>query len=193
MGSRGFTLLEALISLSIMAVVALTALAALRFGIGVMERGEMAADEAFIMRYFSGHFQSVCASAYPYATDDGALVFEGRADRLALVSAALPPHPGVPWGGARLVEYSSGERGLAVREATVPSAGEPAIEGIPLSISVERASFAYLGESGWEQGWDAGARQRLPDAVKATIYIRGRQEPMTFVARLGRAAVEAKR
>ncbi len=182
MGRRGFTLVEVIISMAIVAAVAVIAMASLRFTLDVSERGEEAAEEAFIKRYFSGEFRRLAASAYPYRDEDGEILFRGEEHALSFVTSGATAMSGAPWGGARLLEYSMNGGRLLLREAQVPYAhfapGRPAL----ITAFAERIEFSYLGPSGWERVWEISSENMLPRAIRVVLHISGRKEPLVFRA-----------
>lgn len=188
--NRGFTLVEVIISIAIVAVVALIALASLRLALGVWDRGEEAAEEASVKRYFSGEFRRLVASAYPYRDEEGEILFRGEGHSLLFVTAGSVARSGSPWGGARLLEYSMVGGRLSLKEAQVPYA--PFATGRPSLITAyaERVEFSYLGVSGWERAWDASAEKRLPRTIRAAVYLADRNEPLTFDADINIGTIE---
>jgi len=191
---KGFTLVEVIISTAIVAVVALIALASLRFALGVWDRGAEAAEEAAVKRYFSGEFRRLVASAYPCEDEDGEILFHGEESSLSFVSAGRTASTGMPWGGVRLLEYSMDEGRLFLKEAQVPYAPFAAARPSLITACAERVEFSYLGLSGWERAWDAAEEKRLPKAIRAAVYLSNKKKPLIFEAGIntGKGEQEAR-
>lgn len=178
MGRRGFTLIELVLSTSLVALVLLVALSSVRFGTRLWESGYRVADQGWVKRYFTTGFQNDIASAFPYRDKDG-ILFKGTPGRLVFVTASSAT--ALPWGGARLVVYEMEDGRLVMREEVLPLAEERTFtKTTELSREVEDIRFAFLGSSGWEDEWDGIEKDALPLAVKAEVLIKGRSEPEEF-------------
>lgn len=182
MNRRGFTLIELVLSLSLVAVLLIVALSSVRFGAGLWESGNKSADRGWIKRYFTTVFKAEVSSAFPYADADGNIVFSGMPEKLIFVSAG-GSGGGLPWGGARLVEYAVQDGCLVLKERALPDAGEKslAIE-TELSKDVEQVRFSYLGAGGWEDGWSGVEKNGMPRAVKAAVLVKGVEKAFEFSA-----------
>lgn len=181
MNRRGFTLIELVLSLSLVAVLLLVALSSVRFGAGLWESGNKTADRGWIKRYFTTVFHAEVSSAFPYAGPDGDIVFSGRPERLVFVSTGFG---GVlPWGGARLVEYVVQDGCLVLKERVLPDAVEKSQAKVTeLSKDVERVVFSYLGAAGWEDGWEGSEKKSVPKAIKAAVFVKGVEKAFEFSA-----------
>lgn len=177
MDRRGFTLIELVLALSLAAVVLLVALSSARFAAGLWESGQRTADRDWIERYFTSVFQSEVASAFPYE-GAGGVVFYGKADRLGFVSAGFAE--GLPWGGARLIEYAVEDGCLVVKEKTLPDSEGSFSRSTELTREVESVSFSYLGAAGWVEAWDGAGMNGMPRAVAALIFVKGFDSPLQF-------------
>lgn len=178
MDRRGFTLIELVLSTSLVALVLLIALSSLSFGTRLWESGYRVADQGWVKRYFLASFQNDIASAYSYRDKDG-ILFRGTPTHLAFVSASAVA--GVPWGGVRLVEYEFENRRLVTKESLLPLSEERSVpREIELSKEVEDIRFSYLGSSGWVDEWDGMEIDELPLAVKAAVIIKGDAKPEEF-------------
>lgn len=182
MNRRGFTLIELVLSLCLVAVLLLVALSSVRFGAGLWESGNKTADRGWIKRYFTTVFQSEVSSAFPYAGPDGDIVFSGTPERLIFVSAG-GFSGGLPWGGARLIEYAVEEGCLVLKERALPDGGEKSqMNEAELSKDVERVRFSFLGAAGWEDGWNGAEKKSLPKAIKAAVFVKGVEKAFEFSA-----------
>lgn len=181
MNRRGFTLIELVLSLSLVAVLLLIALSSVRFGAGLWESGNKTAERGWIKRYFTTVFLSEVSSAFTYADSDGAIVFSGMPEKLIFVSAGFCG--GLPWGGARLVEYGVEDGSLVMKERALPDAREKSYaRETELSNDVEQVRFSYLGAAGWEDGWNGAEKNGLPKAVKAAVFVKGVEKAFEFSA-----------
>lgn len=182
MNRRGFTLIETILSLALVSVLLLVALSSVRFGAGLWESGNKTADRSWIKRYFTTVFQAEVSSAFPYADPDGNIVFSGTPEKLVFVSAGGSGE-GLPWGGARRVEYVFEDGCLVLKERVLPDGGEKNHAKVTeLSKDVERVRFSYLGAAGWEDGWDGAEKNSLPKAVKAAVSVKGVEKAFEFNA-----------
>lgn len=178
MNRRGFTLIELILSVSLVSVILLVAVSSLSFGSRLWESGYRMADHGWIKRYFQAGFRSDVSSAYPYPTEDGVL-FKGTPGRLVFVSANGAV-AGLPWGGARLVEYAVEDGRLVMKEEALPSAEVGHARTLEISSDIETIRFSFLGSSGWEDEWDGIAKNALPRAVKAAVTIKDRKDSFEF-------------
>jgi len=179
MNRRGFTLIELILSLSLVALVLLIALSSVRFAAGLWESGQKSADRGWIKRYFTTVFQAEVSSAFPYAGPGGDIVFSGTPSRVVFVSAGFGE--GLPWGGARLVEYGVEDGCLVVKERALPDVGEGSLaRSTELSREVERVRLSYLGASGWEDSWTGAEKNGLPKAVKAAVFMKDAVKAFEF-------------
>lgn len=179
MGRRGFTLIELVLSISLVSAVLIIALSSVRFGTRLWESGYRVADQGWVKRYFISAFQGDLASVFPYRGEDG-IIFKGAPDRVLFV-AVNGPVASLPWGGARLVEYTLVDGRLVMNEEALPRASEGNTKKtIELSSEVDYLKFAFLGPSGWIDDWDASGSDELPLAVKAAIRARGEKTETVF-------------
>ncbi len=185
---RGFTLIETILSLSILVVMIGLVLSAMRLGQRSWEKGEHAMDDAAQRRFVVKRVSSDVASMYLYRQvnngTDGFL-FYGSEGKLGFVTSHHAGSMGMPWGGVSYVLYSTGEQGLVVTEKTVPFAeGDKGgyARSFVLAPDINRVTFRYLGDSGWNRKWDAKVKKRLPLAVRAEFFFRDRTEPLVVTA-----------
>jgi len=182
---RAFTLIEVMLSLSILVVMIGLVLSALRLGQRSMEKGEKAMDEAALRRFVVSRLSSDVASMYPYVEtsygEKKTFLFSGKERELGFVTTYHAGSTGMPWGGASFVQYSVGEGGLSIKEKTVPFAPADIRQddrSFDLGQGVSDVRFSYLGPGGWQSKWDTGASKRLPLAVRAIFTFKDGTAPL---------------
>jgi prepilin-type N-terminal cleavage/methylation domain-containing protein len=184
----GFTLLEVLVALSILAIVLVSTYATV-----LQTRTSIAAAEAAVEGSEVGEqavalYAALLESAF-FRPDrpDLALVGwssgrdERAADGIRLVSAAghvlaLPGPPGdlllcklelrVERDGRRLLVLEAGASGPAVTE--------PAAAAFVLSTEIDALDLSFLTPRGWAEAYDSGVWKGLPAAVRIRVWKGGR-------------------
>ncbi len=194
MNRKGFTLLEMVMAVAILAAIAGIITGALRLASTSTERGE---DEVARMARLKAGIDivdRVIRSADPTAIpvgDNTAPYFRGERDRLRLLSLA-PPSP-VPGSGFRLVCFSGGATrdaaGLAVADASpFRQDGADAWEGTNdvrvLLPGAEDVVFSYSpgptpeGTWEWQETWDSRDSGRFPGAVRVQFTMPSASGPL---------------
>lgn len=188
--SRGFTLIEIVLAVSILAVVVLLATSALRVGLRAWEAGQRRVDLQQESRALVELVSEALAGAYPYQGRLGlspqrVVLFEGEADEVRFVTNAPPlvlEAPTAPFHAVILGR--KGSDGLRLVERVVP-AEEPFAAGPEhvLSRSVARFSLAYRDEAGtWQERWDGKEAGGLPSAVRVELAVgTARTAPVVIV------------
>jgi prepilin-type N-terminal cleavage/methylation domain-containing protein len=190
--SRGFTLIEVVVSLSILALVAGGLSAAFRMTARSMERGEEAVHDSVLQRARFAVLDRAfrAANPAPVPTDNGAApFFRGEADRVTFLSVSPLAASGNPGGEFRLLTFSggrtkAGERGLLLSERSPFSKeaagdGESAGGARVVFPGASGVSFFYVsgfdeaGSMSTETEWDAEGRKRLPVAVGIEFEVEG--------------------
>lgn len=176
---RGFTLIELVLALSIVAAMLAIVFGALRLGVRAWQRGEERTEGLQHARSLHALLaQSLGGStAYLTAAVAGAqpeVLFLGEPERIGFVTVSPPfPLPAPIAFTAVTLSIDDGERpGFAVREKALPN-DDPFEQGPPIMIdpSVAGIRFRYLrdAEGSWEDSWDGAEERALPRAVEVTL------------------------
>ncbi len=182
----GFTLLELVVAIAILALIAGSVTMGLRIAFASIGRGEEVARNASRLRAAAGIVERSIRSAdpVPVATEHGAnLFFLGEKKRVRFLSAGPPAVLGP--GGPRLMsfhEVSGPEGGLAVSTAS-PFRAEGAgrwegTEGRRILLpGAGDLAFSYSsgpdgeGRWEWEDSWDPRVSGGLPVAVRVEFLV----------------------
>ena len=199
--TTGFTLIEVVITLTILGFICLIIFGAFRLGLSAWERGESVKDEYQKVRIVSLLVTQQVKSAVPYKiksqeAEGDYLAFEGDARSLRFVSA-LPVRGKQPEGLVYAKyefkeEGSEGGRLILYEEKALNKdffAEEPREElAVSLLEGVSSVRFEYFREEDplnnqqeeWVEEWKAKDEKRLPKALKITIIRKnqqGKEEP----------------
>lgn len=196
---RGFTLLETVIAISILAAVAGILAVAFRLAQASIERGESHTQATARLRAAIGIMERTIRSADPAQVasgDNAGPYFVGEPKRLRFLSASAVS--AASGAGFRLVCFREAEGeeggGLAVAEGSPFRAeGADTWEGtqdtrvfLPGASEVAFTYSAGPDEAGtweWVDTWDAVERDGLPRAVRVEFVVTGedgRQETTAF-------------
>ncbi len=176
---RGFTLIELMLALTLVAALVALTFGSLRVGLAAWRQGE---ERAGVQQHGRGLVQVLARSlgaAHPYqgeARGGGRppILFEGEAERLAFVTGTPPFPTAVPiaFTAVTLGTESGDGPGLAVRQKALPNTDPfERVEPVLVDGSVRAVTFRYLRDAAgsWEERWDAVAEGRLPRAVEITL------------------------
>jgi general secretion pathway protein J len=181
---EGFTLLELLISLTLLAIIVVLIFGAFRVGIRAWEKGEAHLEDRQRYRIVLNQIQSQLASAYLSDKKDikGRPLFAGDEKSLAFFSRhSLIPgsHAGVVYAQYR-IDAEKGKEVLRYRETdivllTEDSGKVPGDDNFTELLSDMKAmGFEYLSvneEQGerWQSSWNPGADKGFPRAVRMGV------------------------
>lgn len=203
---KGFTLLEALVGITIFSLVITVLYAGYRLGIRSWESGERTHGAVSELRLAGSFVRRHTAQAFPLAVSQRnawRLWFEGEPERLVFVTA-MPPYLGQ--GGMyemtlHVDAHQDGATLMVSRRLLHPDAGSgrPGIDdrARPLVEGLESAEFAYFGAAAddgvesWQSRW-AGKR-RLPRLVRLRMTSKLLGEWPELIIRLPTDAIRYQR
>jgi general secretion pathway protein J len=189
----GFTLIEVVVTLTILGFILVIISGAFRLGISAWDRGESIKEEYQKIRIISQLVTRQVKSIVPYKiqtkkAEGDYLAFEGKAQSLRFVSA-LPVKTHQPEGfvytiyqfkesdqnGGRLILY---EQRVLNRDLLEEEPKEGI--GIPLIEGVSRILFEYYQEEdlsknqteAWLEEWSAKEKKELPKCLKMTVNFK---------------------
>lgn len=177
--SRGFTVIEIVISLSIVSALLVIAFAGLRVGVGAWWKGEQRAEEHQHARSLIQLLQRALEGGHPYeiaatVTEPAHLLFEGGPERVAFVTGT-PPVPGtapISFTAVTISREPGPPSGLVLRQRVLPN-HEPFARMTDVLVDgrITALRFRYLRPDGrtWEDHWDAVEEKVLPRAVEITL------------------------
>ena len=193
----GFTLLEVLLALSIVAAMLVIVFGGLRIGLAAWQRGEARAATADHARSLTVLLEGALDGAFPYriAADgeqEARILFEGLADRLTFVTLSPPFPTGAP-AAFTAVSLSADAAGMALRQQILPNPIAPdRLRPLLVDARTIGLRFRYLGREpeAWQDTWDAVTDEDLPRAVEITLVADGgpRGVPLTLTVPIRTAA-----
>ena len=195
---RGFTLIEVVIALTIVATLLVVMFAGLRVGMAAWQRGDERAETLQRTRSITQILTRSLAATHPYKVpatgrEPARLLFEGEPDRLGFVTTAAP------FPAAESIAYTAVTLsqepgvGLAIRQKALPN--ENPFERLPpvaVDGSTAAIAFRYLRDDSlrtWIDRWDTANEKTLPVAIEVTLTLvqRGRpipQPPLTIALKV---------
>jgi len=214
-GKSGFTLLEMVITLTILGFVLLIIFGAFRLGISAWDKGESSREEYQKVRAVLQVVSRQLKSIVPYRVktemaEGDYLAFEGGARSLKFVSTlsmrAMQPEGFVYAiyefrdGGDRngsLVVY---EQRVLIRKNFFEEGPREEL-GVPLIEGISDIQFEYYREEdplknrqeGWVEAWSAKEEKELPRAIRMTVTYRNRKNEQEETSLTLLASVSANR
>ena len=168
---QGFTLLELLISLTILTMVTVIIGAGLRLAMNAWEKGDIETDETQRLRILSSMFSQQLKSVFPYTIEidsEQVIVFEGDKNSILFVTTT----DDILYGGLKWIRYDYKDKTLYYKEGLLPD--KELIDNIEgdeeiLDSEIGEVTFEYFVAHAdeWRESWDFN--DSLPDAVKIKI------------------------
>ena len=201
----GFTLVEVVVTLTVLGFILLIIFGAFRLGISAWDRGESTKEEYQRIRILSQLISCQIKSIVPYKiqtkkAEGDYLAFEGKTQSIKFVSA-LPMKAKQPEGftyaiyafkdngkgGGRLMLY---EQRVLNRDFFEEEPKEKT--GLILFDGLSKVSFEYYQEEDpakdqkeeWLKEWSAKEKKELPKSLRMTIHLKegnGKESSLTLI------------
>ncbi len=174
--AAGFTLIEVLIALTLVAVLLAITFGGLRVGLAAWRQGDARAEHLQRIRSLSQVLTRALGGAHPYQSEAAGQppalpAFEGERDLLAFVTTR-PPVPLASPIAFTAVSLAHEASGLTIREGALPRRA-PFAGLLPVVIDSNSTAihFRYLrgGDRTWLDRWDPTSEESLPAAVEITV------------------------
>jgi general secretion pathway protein J len=178
--ARGFTLLELMLALSIVAAVLIILFGGLRVGLAAWRRGDERAARLDHARSVVLLLERALSGTFPYrpALEEGQeaqILFAGQPDRLTFVTLT-PPLPAADAAAFTVVSLAGDPAGLTLRQQSMPNRLDlDRLAPVLVDSETIAVRFRYLGKEpeAWQAEWDMTQEETLPRAVEITLL--GRQ------------------
>ncbi len=202
-GRSGFTLMELLITITILSVVVLLIQSALRISISAWEKGaadiSLSQDLRGAVELFAAQV-AMLRTDRAFSTETGGFYLRGDSQHIAFVTVpsmntASRKQP--IFVSYEVVEMDNGLRRLLQKEQLVFEtrlfSGQEGLEEPFESVilaSCKNVFFDYLKEVSdtegyqWQPSWDPSIEKQLPKAVRMTIITDALQSPIRSVVRI---------
>lgn len=177
--TAGFTLLEVLLALGIVAATLAIVFGGLRVGLAAWQRGEERTAKLDHTRSLAVLLERALDGAFAYriAPDgerEARILFEGLPDRLTFATLSPPFPTGAP-AAFTAVSLSADAAGLALRQKILPNPiGLDRLRPLLVDPRTSALRFRYLGREpeAWRDTWDVRTEEGLPRAVEITLVTR---------------------
>jgi general secretion pathway protein J len=174
--AKGFTLLELLLALGIVALLLVIVSGGLRVGLTAWQRGEERTAKLDRARSLVVLLEHALAGAFPYrvtteTAQEPRILFDGRPDRLTFATLS-PPLPGGPTTAFSAVSLAADGGGFALRQQVLPNRIVlDRLEPLLVDAQTTAVRFRYLGQEPevWQEAWDITKEETLPRAVEITL------------------------
>ena len=178
-GRRGFTLVELIIALSIVASLLVVAFGGLRVAVSAWRRGDERVETQQHLRSLTLTLARAISASYPYMAarqtgETPTILFKGAEGRLEFVTQTSPFATAAPVAfTAVVIELdTSGDRPkLVIRQRVLPN-NDP-FKDTPVLLeddSIKTLELSYLGASAsWQSEWDPQGEGSLPRAVRIAL------------------------
>ena len=177
--TAGFTLLEVLLALGIVAATLAIVFGGLRVGLAAWQRGEERTAKLDHTRSLAVLLERALDGAFPYriapeGEREARILFEGLPDRLTFATLSPPFPTGAP-AAFTAVSLSADAVGLALRQQILPNPIElDRLRPLLVDGRTSALRFRYLGREpeAWRDTWDVRTEEGLPRAVEITLVTR---------------------
>ncbi len=183
---RGFTLLELLISLTLMSAVIVGVYATLSLGTDASERGEARSIENQRVRAALSVISRQLKSAYPLLLQtegDTSVYFFGESDELHFIASSNRPEIGGLEKVSYFIREEDGRRSLWVRVSapTLPADLVEDREGglrqeTEVLPDIDELMWEYFGtqqtEKKWQDHWSGKEIRKLPQAIRLSWRVQ---------------------
>jgi general secretion pathway protein J len=187
--TRGFTLLEVLIALSIVGMLLTIAFGGLRVAMASWRQGEDRAEAHQHVRAVGYTLSRALGAAYPYRASKGlspeaVVLFGGQDKRVEFVTQS-PPFPlqaPIAFIAVSIALEEGDQPGLVVRERALPNR-DPFTEGtvVMRDPSVTSLAFRFLTPDGdWTDTFDGTDTKTIPRAVQFRLGVNLNGRPHTL-------------
>ncbi|HXJ80672.1 MAG TPA: prepilin-type N-terminal cleavage/methylation domain-containing protein [Candidatus Methylomirabilis sp.] len=186
----GFTLIELVLALTIVAIMVTMLFSGLRVGLRAWQTGEERANALQHSRSMTQILEGTLSGTYWYlalldkTANTPVLLFKGEADRVSFVTGS-PPMPIVgltPFVAVTMSIDQGNNPGFAIRQKAMPNFDPfEAITPIVVDPTVSAIQFRYMRDGGsWEDTWNAVDERALPQAIEVTLRttVSGREEQL---------------
>lgn len=176
--ARGFTLLEVLLALAIVAALVTIAFGGMRIALAAWRQGEDRAEAHQHVRSTALLLARAVGAAYPYRAPRGlapepVVLFEGAPQRLAFVTQLPPfaPAAAIAFTAVVIELEDGGQPGLVVRQRPLPNRDPFAEAEVAFrDPSVTGFQVRYLDEAGaWQEQWKVDDERGTPRAVRLAL------------------------
>jgi general secretion pathway protein J len=197
--SRGFTLLEVLIALSIVGMLVTIAFGGLRVAMAAWRQGEDRAEAHQHVRAVAYTLSRALGAAYPYRGTQGlspelVVLFGGADKRLEFVTQAapLPLQAPIAFTAVVIALDDGNEPGLVVRQRALPNR-DPFTQGeiVMRDPGVTSLAFKFLTDDGdWVDTWNGQEAKTIPRAIQLRlgVTVNGRAQTLPPISVSVRAA-----
>lgn len=195
--SRGFTLLEVLIAISIVGALLVIAFGGMRVAMAAWRQGETRVEAHQHIRAVAYTVTRALGAAYPYRAATGTspelvVMFDATDKKLEFVtqSPPLPLQAPIAFTAVGIALEEGDEPGLVIRERALPNR-DPFTQGtvVMRDPSVTSLAFSFLNEDGtWVDTWSGQETKTIPQAIQLRlgVTLNGRAQtmpPMTVTLR----------